>query len=261
MPVKESYEEGIPSWIDLSTTDTDAAQEFYGGLFNWSFESNPTPGGGKYIMASLNGKNTAGIMQQAPQQAEMGIPPFWNTYISVDDVNASVAKVEAAGGTVMMPPMEVMDSGKMAVVVDPSGAVVGMWQAKEHIGAELVNEPGALIWNELITDNAEAAKPFYQAVFGHGLVDQDMGDGSFYSMFQVNDAVVAGVMPPPMEGMPNHWSVYFAVDDADIAVAKAAELGGSALGPVMDVPDVGRMVPIQDPQGAVFMAMEPSPQS
>lgn len=260
MPVRESYEHGTPSWIDLSTTDPDAAQAFYGPLLGWDFETNPTPEGGKYTMASRKGKTTAGMMQQPAEQAQMGIPSLWNTYITVDDINAAVGKVEGAGGSVMMPPMEVMDAGSMAVVVDPSGAVVCMWQANQHIGSELVNEPGALIWNELITDNGDAAKPFYQEVFGLGIIDQDMGEGNVYSMLTQGETPIAGVMPPPMEGMPNHWSVYFAVEDADAAVAKATELGGTVLGEVMDVPSVGRMVPIQDPQGAVFVAMQPADQ-
>ncbi len=257
MPVRESYDHGTPSWIDLSTSDPDGAQSFYGPLMGWDFEANPTDQGGEYIMASRNGKSTAGLMQQGPEQAAMGIPPLWNTYITVDDVDEAVGKVEAAGGSVTMPSMQVMDSGTMAVVLDPSGAVVCMWQANQHIGSELVNETGALIWNELITDNPEAAKPFYQSVFGLGVTDQDMGNGTVYSMLTLGDIPIAGVMPPPMEGMPNHWSVYFAVDDADATAAKAAELGGTVLGEVFEVPTVGKMVPIQDPQGAVFMAMQP----
>lgn len=261
MPVRESYAHGTPSWIDLSTTDPEGAQEFYGPLLGWSFETSPTPEGGKYTMASLKSKSAAGMMQQAEEQAKMGIPPMWNTYISVDDINAAVAKTGEAGGSVMMPPMDVMDAGQMAVVSDPTGAVFCMWQANQHIGSEIVNEPGALTWNELITDDVEAAKAFYNAVFGLNTMDQDMGDGNIYTVLMRGEDMVGGMMAPPMEGIPNHWSVYFAVDNIEDTIAKAAELGGTVLSPVMDIPDVGRMAVVQDPQGATFTAMESAPQA
>ncbi|NNF54217.1 MAG: VOC family protein [Acidimicrobiales bacterium] len=260
MPVRESYAHGTPSWIDLSTTDVEGAQEFYGPLLGWSFETNPTPEGGKYTMASLKNKSAAGMMQQAEEQAQMGIPPMWNTYITVDDLDQAVAKTTEAGGSVMMPPMEVMDSGRMAVITDATGAVVCLWQANNHIGSEIVNEPGALTWNELITDDVDSAKSFYNSVFGLGATEQDMGEGNIYTTLMQGDDMVAGVMLPPMDGLPNHWSVYFAVADVDETVAKATELGGTVLGPVMDIPDIGRMAVLQDPQGATFNAMQAAPQ-
>ncbi len=260
MPVRESYAHGTPSWIDLSTNDVEGAQEFYGPLLGWSFETNPTSGDGKYTMASLKGKSAAGIMQQAEEQTKLGIPPLWNTFITVDDINEAAAKTTEAGGSVMMPPVEVMDSGQMAVVSDSTGAVVSLWQPNIHIGSEIVNEPGALTWNELITDDVEAAKSFYNEVFGLGATEQDMGEGNIYTSLMLGDDMVAGVMLPPMEGIPNQWSVYFAVENVDETVAKAIELGGTVLAPVMDIPDVGRFAVLQDPQGATFNAIEAAAQ-
>lgn len=157
----------------------------------------------------------------------------------------------------MAPPMEVMEAGHMAVIVDPTGAVVCLWQANQHVGSELVNEHGALIWNELLTDDIETATTFYKAVFGLDTEEQDMGDGMIYTLLKVGDDMVAGVMPPPMEGMPNHWSVYFAVDDMDAAVATVHENGGTVMGEPFHVPGVGHMAAVADPQGAMFMLMQP----
>lgn len=256
MPIVTEHAQGTPSWIDLSTTDPAAAKAFYSGLLGWTWESNPTDQGGEYHMASLKGSSAAGMMQQAPEQAEMGLPSMWNTYFTVDDLAATLGGVEAAGGAVMMPAMQVMDAGHMAVIVDPTGAVACLWQPADHIGSEIVNEPGALIWNELITSDAEAALAFYSGLFGTGTAEQDMGDGMIYRMLTVGENPVAGAMPPPMDGIPNHWSVYFAVDDIEASVAKVAELGGQVAVPAFHVPGVGHMAGIADPTGAMAMLMQ-----
>ncbi len=260
MSIRESYAHGTPSWIDLMTTDPAGAQEFYGALFGWEYEASPIPeesGGGEYIMASKNGHAACGMGQQNPEQVEMGIPPTWATYITVSDIEAAAGKVEGAGGSVMAPVMEVMEAGHMAVVVDPTGAVVCMWQANQHIGSEIVNEHGAMIWNELITDNMEAAAPFYKAVIDMDTEDQDMGGGQIYTTFKIGEDMVGGMLPPPMEGIPNHWTVYFAIDDMDAAVATVNDKGGSLMGEPFHVPGVGHMAAVSDPQGAGFMLMQP----
>ena len=256
MPVKEKYEEGTPSWVDLMTTDPEGAQAFYGALFGWDFQTNPTPDGQEYIMCSLKGHAAAGLGKQAQEQIDMGIPPMWNTYISVNDIEATVAKVADAGGSVMVPPMEVMDAGHMAIIVDSTGAVVSLWQPNQHIGCEIVNEPGALVWNELLDIDVAAATAFYKAVVGLDAEQHDMGGPDPYTVLMNGDAQVAGASNPPMEGIPNQWSVYFAVADADAAIATATELGGTVMAPAYDVPQVGRMAGIQDPAGAMFWIMQ-----
>lgn len=261
MPAMEKYAEGTPSWVDLMTTDPESAQAFYGALFGWEFQTNPTPDGQEYIMCTLNGSAAAGMGKQGQEQVDMGIPPMWNTYLTVDDIEATVAKVDGAGGSVMMPPMEVMDAGHMAVIVDSTGAVVCLWQPNQHVGCEIVNEPGALVWNELINNDVAAATTFYKAVVGLDSSERDMGAPDPYTVLMNGDAQVAGALNPPMDGIPNHWSVYFAVADADAAVVAATELGGSVTAPAFHIPEVGRIAGIQDPAGAMFWIMQMADQS
>ncbi len=251
MVERTSYAHGTPSWTDLSTSDPEAAKAFYGPLFGWEFTDNPTDQGGTYIMATKNGRTVGAIMQQGPEQAEMGIPSMWNTYITVDDVEASVAEVEGAGGSIMMPPMDVMDAGKMAVIVDPTGAVFCMWQPVEHIGAELVNEHGTLCWNEVVTPDVPVATAFYHALFGWGTQTMEMGEQGTYTVFTLGEDGIGGSPGMPQEGIPPHWSTVFAVDDCDAAVATASGSGGNTIMEPFDTP-IGRMAVIADPTGAMF---------
>jgi predicted enzyme related to lactoylglutathione lyase len=250
MPGRTSYTQGTPNWVDLQTTNQDAAKAFYSGLFGWTYDDQPMPQGPVYSMAMLGGHPVAAIAPQSPEMAAAGVPPVWNTYLAVDSVDEAAAKVEAAGGKVAMAPFDVMDAGRMAFVMDPAGAPVALWQANQHIGAMLVNEPGTLAWNELITADPGAIK-FYTDVLGLTTSTMDMGAGGDYTLFEVGGQQVGGSMAPPMPGIPNHWQVYFAVDDTDAAAAKAAELGGTVQVPPFDTP-VGRIAVIGDPQGAVF---------
>ena len=163
MSERTSYEPGTPSWVDLSTPDVDASARFYGGLFGWEVEAAGTPEEtGGYAMFKLRGRNVAGV---GPIMQE-GQPPVWSTYVSTDDADAAVARAQQAGGAVIVEPMQVMDAGRMAFVAHPSGGYVGLWEPARHIGAELVNEPGALDWNELHTRDVDGAKGFYSALFG-----------------------------------------------------------------------------------------------
>ena len=257
MPVRTSYAQGTPNWVDLQTPDQDAAKAFYSGLFGWTYDDQPMPEGPVYSMAMLGEHAVAAIAPQPPEMAAAGAPPMWNTYLAVDSVDDAVARVEAAGGKVAMAPFDVMDAGRMAFVIDPAGAPVALWQANEHIGATLVNEPGTVTWNELITTDPAAIK-FYEQVLGVTTSTVDMGPGE-YTLFHVNDQMVGGSTPPPMEGVPNHWHVYFAVEDADATAAKATELGGSVMVAPFDTP-VGRIAILTDPQGAVFSVLKPAPE-
>lgn len=257
MPVRTSYAQGTPNWVDLQTTDQAAAKAFYAGLLGWAYDDQPMGEGALYSMAKLGDEYVAAIAPQPPELQAAGAPPMWNTYIAVDSVDDAVTRVEAAGGQVAMPPFDVTDAGRMAFVLDPSGVPVALWQANQHIGATLVNETGTLTWNELITTDPAAGK-FYEQVLGVTTSTMDMGTGE-YTLFHVGDQMVGGSTPPPMEGVPNHWHVYFAVDDADATAARAAELGGSVMVAPFDTP-VGRMAVLTDPQGAVFSIIKPAPQ-
>ncbi|KZS70362.1 hypothetical protein A4G29_17115 [Mycobacterium kansasii] len=260
MPNRTEYTQGTPNWVDLQTTDQPAAKQFYSSLFGWSYDDNPMPGGaGVYSMATLNGETVAAIAPMPPGAPE-GRPPMWNTYIAADDVDAAVGKVASAGGQVLMPAFDVGDAGRMAFVADPTGAVVGLWQANRHIGATLVNEPGAVMWNELITDKPDSALAFYQAVLGLTHTTMEMAPGQHYRVLKAGGADVGGCMEPPMPGIPNHWLVYFLVDDADATAAKASAEGGQVIAEPFDIPSVGRSAVLSDPQGAVFSVLKPAPQ-
>jgi predicted enzyme related to lactoylglutathione lyase len=258
MPSRSSYTEGTPCWVDLQTTDTDAAKTFYGALFGWEFEDQPIPGDGVYSMALKDGEQVAAVSRQSQAMVEQGVPPLWNTYIAVNDVDAIAERAGGAGGHTLMEPFDVMAAGRMAWVVDPSGAAVGLWQAREHIGATLVNEPGTLTWNELVSSDLPTALPFYEALLGMTAQDTPMGDAT-YTTLHAAGAMVGGARPPGMEGVPNHWHVWFAAADADETAAKAASAGGTVLLAPLDMP-IGRFTALADPQGAAFSVIALSPQ-
>jgi len=242
--------------VDLQTTDQAAAKAFYGGVFGWTYDDQPMDAGAVYSIAKIGDGQVAAIAPQSPELKAAGAPPMWNTYLAVDSVDDATAKVGPAGGTVAMEPFDVMDAGRMSFVLDPSGAPVALWQANQHTGASLVNEPGTVTWNELITDNP-AAVPFYEQVLGVTTTTMEMGEDK-YTMFQVGGKEVAGSMPPQMAGVPNHWQVYFAVADADAAAAKIKQLGGSVMVEPFDTP-IGKMAVVADPQGAVFSLFQAPP--
>ena len=254
----ESYEHGVPSWVDHSSADPGKAGAFYSELFGWDVQAGPPEAGG-YAMATKNGRQVAGI---GPAQGPG--PTAWATYINVDSVDDIAARVEAAGGRVLMPPMDVMDAGRLGMFADPSGAVFGAWQPGAHKGAGLVNEESTFGWNELITDDVEGAKSFYKAVFGWEPATQEQGGGPGYTEFKVGGRSIAGMMgrPPGMPaGAPPFWGVYFIVPDTDAAAAKIKELGGALMMGPQDIP-IGRIAVVADPLGAVFniIAMSPPPE-
>ncbi len=259
MPERTSYAPGTPSWVDLATSDQAASTAFYSELFGWESREEPAGEQGTYTMFAKNGKDVAALMQQSPDEASQGIPPHWNTYITVEDVEASAARASDAGGTVIVPPLDVMGSGRMAGVQDPTGAMFSLWEPRTHIGAGLVNEPGTLSWNELLTDDVATAQKFYAELFDWGAETQDMPNGP-YTSFKVGDAYVAGMMAKTEEmgPIPNYWGVYFAVDDCDDCVTRAEDLDGRTPAPAFDVPEVGRIGVLQDPRGAVFSVLEPA---
>jgi predicted enzyme related to lactoylglutathione lyase len=257
---RTSYAPGTPCWIDLGTPDQDAAAEFYGGLFGWAVEEgeNPEETGG-YREARLGGRAVGGVMKLMQE----GQPPAWLTYVAVEDVDATAAKVREAGGQVLAEPMSVLDFGRMAVFMDPTGAAFGVWKAGKHFGAERVNEPGAFSWSEINTRDPEAAKSFYGDVFGWSFEDREFEGVGTYTTINVGEGAVGGLIDitgrVPDE-VPANWLVYFGVEDTDATLAKLAELGGSvAFGPV-DIAGVGRFAVVQDPFGAAFAVIAPNEQ-
>lgn len=245
MPIRDSYEPGRPCWVDLGTTDPAGARSFYNELFGWTADVDPRPEAGGYALFRYGGHAVAGC---GPIMME-GMPPVWGTYIATADADATAAAVTGHGGTVLAGPMDVLDAGRMAFVAGPDGAAVGVWQAKAHVGATFVTEPGGWSWNQLATRDKAASEAFYTSVFGWTLRDHP----EWGEHWALGDGEIAGVMEmgaefPPQ--VPPHWQVVFMVTDADATMAKAQGMGASAHGPMMDMPMSGRMGALADPQGA-----------
>lgn len=261
MPEITKHEPGTPSWVDVASPDVDAAVDFYEKLFGWeAAEAGDPEETGGYRMLQQDGKAVAGA---GPIQQE-GQPPAWTTYVTVEDADATAERVKAAGGSVLAEPMDVMTAGRMAIFADPAGAVFAVWQPQEHIGAELVNEPNSLTWNELRTRDPEGAKAFYTEVFGWDPFAFEGMDG--YTIWTIGGHAPengkGGMIDMAVTEMPDevppHWDVNFAVEDADATAARCEELGGNVVVPPMDIP-VGRMAGLQDPTGAMFTAIKLSP--
>lgn len=244
MAERTSYAPGTPSWVDLGSPDSAAAAAFYGGLFGWTAEMDPRPEAGGYGMLTLNGKNVAGLGPQMNPE----MPPFWAVYVTVADADATLAKATASGGTVVAGPIDVFEAGRMGVIQDAVGSFVSVWQPNEHIGAQLVNEPGTFVWNELATTDLPAAGAFYRDVFGWGIDASANSDAA--ALFTVDGSMVCGAHAAGDGEFPA-WSVWFAVDDCDASTAMVGELGGSVLVSPNDM-DFGRGAVVADPQGAVF---------
>jgi uncharacterized protein len=240
----DRYPQGTFSWVDLGTTDVEGAKAFYGGLFGWQMEDLSTARGG-YTMCRLQGRDVAGIHRHAPDEGT-----DWGSSITVEDVDRAAARARELGATVLAEPFDVPDAGRTAVLRDPSGAVVSLWQARGHAGAGLVNEVGTWTWNELGTPDLAAAKAFYAELFGWGTRDIP---GQFpRTSFSLGGLLVGGGhASTPQEGPTPRWTISFRVADADQSAASVQELGGAVLLPPMDVP-AGRFAIVADPAGASF---------
>jgi len=282
MPEPDRYIPGVPCWVDTSQPDPEAAVAFYAGLFGWDFEEMmPSGSDGRYFVARLRGDAVAAvgsIPAGAPHMAS------WNTYVRVESADETASKAVEAGGKALVEPFDVMDAGRMAVVADPEGAVFCVWQAKQHRGAQIVNEPGSLNFNGLNTRDAAGAKRFYGSVFGWQTLGPEGGfemwtlpgygdhleEGDPEMRKRIADVgappgfedVVASLNPigEDQPDVPAHWAVTFAVDDADAVAAKAEELGGTVIVAPFDAPWV-RMTVITDPQGATFIASKFVPEN
>lgn len=235
------------------TTDAASARLFYEELFGWHMEVGGEDTG-FYALASLDGRNAAGIGEM-----QMEHPPVWTTYLASADAEATMDAVARAGGTILQPPMDVMEYGRMAVIQDPTGGAVGIWQAKQHIGTAVVNEPGALVWNEFMTRDYGAATEFFTAVFSYTYTDMG-ADGFQYATIEVDGNTVGGIGTLPADlpaEVPPHWRAYFAVDDADESVDRVVKLGGTVIRPPADMP-YGRHADVADVQGAMFSVIKPA---
>ncbi len=250
------WPDGTPCWADLGAPDIAKAREFYSDVFSWTVQ----PGGpetGGYSVAELNGRGVAGV---GPKMGPPEAPTMWMTYLATSDADATAARIGSAGGQLVMEPMDIMDVGRMAVAVDPAGAVFGVWQARAFPGAQIVNEPGTMRWNEQVSHDFEGSKAFYAAVFGYEYGDMS-GDGFSYATFKVDGRDVGGIgdlhagVPA---GTPASWRLYFGAADTDASVARVQANGGSVIREPIDHP-YGRMGTVADDQGALFSLLGVTP--
>jgi len=244
MPEMTKYEHGVPSWVDIGLPDLAGGLRFYTELFGWDSQDMGEETG-HYTIVSKAGKMVAAL-----SNAQNPGPPQWTTYVNVDSADDVTANAQAAGGTVIVAPMDVMSAGRMAIFGDTTGAVIAAWQPGDHLGAQLVNEPGAFIWDELSTSDIDKSKAFYSAVFGWG-----WGGTDEYTEAQVSGRPIGGMMPRPSElpaEVPDNWLVYFGAEDVDLDTKRAADLGATTVVQPTDIPGTGRFAVLVDPQGATF---------
>ena len=244
---------GTFGWVELATSDNEAAKTFYTKLFNWEYQDNPMGPDMVYTILKLDGKDVGGLYKLMPDQVAQGVPPNWLSYVLVSNADETAEKAKAAGGTLLSGPFDVATLGRMAVIQDPAGAVFAIWQAKEHKGSQIYNVPNSFTWNELMTTDTKKAGDFYSNVFDWKRDVQNFGPLE-YTMLNNGDRPNGGMLQitPEMGPIPPNWLVYFAVDDCDAKVQKAGELGAKVMKPADDIPGVGRFAILIDPQGAAF---------
>lgn len=257
---EEPWPDGAPGWADLMVPDRHAAREFYGALFGWEFDEGPADTG-YYTTATLDGHAAAGIGEAVPGSPAPA--PAWTTYLATSDVEAAAARATAAGAQLLMPPMAVMGYGSMAVLVDPAGAVVGLWQAGSHTGFDVVGVPGSVVWSETMGTDAVTSRAFYTALFDYQVVDMS-GPGFVYASLRLGDTEVAGIgeygegSPSPTGDLSPTWSTYFGVVDCDASAALATTLGGEVLSPPTDTP-FGRIAVLRGRFGETFAVLAEIP--
>lgn len=255
MPIRTSAAVGAPTWIDLSTSDPEAARAFYGELFGWT-AADPNPDFGGYFMFSLGGAPVAGCMDNAHDPART---EAWSVYLASDDIEKTLAAAVSEGGSVVVPAMPIPGAGTMGYLTDPGGAGIGVWQPGDFIGFTTYAETGAPGWWELLTTDYATAVAFYRDVFRWDTTSMGDSDEFRYTVQTVGEMQAAGIMDASawLGDTPSHWSVYFAVDDADAALARVVELGGSVRTPAENTP-YGRLATAADRTGAAFKLIGPS---
>ena len=256
MAVIKRHAPGTFSWTDLGTTNVASAKKFYTGVFGWKVKDRPMgPGDEKYSLLRVSGKDACALYPMADEQRKAKMPPAWMPYIAVKNADATVRKVRAKGGKVLSKPMDVWDLGRMAIVSDPAGAIIGLWQARKHRGSAVGDVPGTVAWHDLNTTKTKAASKFYTSVFGWTAQTEDFS-GNAYHLFKLGRKNAGGMWPQPMKKMPNSWLTYWEVKSCPRTVTKTKKLGGRVLMGTTPVPGMGRFAVLADPQGAPFGVIE-----
>ena len=246
------YPLGAPCWFELGTTDQAAAKQFYGQLFGWSINDSPMGPDQYYTMFEMDGASVGAAYSLAPKTLEQGVVPQWGVYFATPDVDETASRVAGLGGTLVQPPFDVMEVGRMAIVKDPGDAIFSLWQPKQHRGAGVWGRNNSVCWCELATWDTAQAREFYTGLF-HWRTKGSANMAS-YIEFNVGGAELGGLLPMDdhWKGIPSHWGIYFLVADCDAAAARAKSLGGAVRYGPFDAPGVGRIAALVDPQGAVF---------
>jgi predicted enzyme related to lactoylglutathione lyase len=250
MPEVTKHEPGTFCWIELATTDANAARRFYADLFDWTVNEIPMGENGFYYIAQKNGKDAAALYEMQQEMRAAGIPPNWMTYVCVTNADDVAEQAKSLGGTLMNGPFDVFDLGRMAVIKDPQGAVFAIWEPKKQQGVGIRDEDDTLCWNELHAKDVAAAKAFYTGL-GWGIKESPE-----YSEWQVNGKSIGGMIQTHTPDLPSYWMPYFSVADCDAKVAKAQAAGAAVYVPAQDVPTVGRFAVLADPQGAAFAVIK-----
>jgi uncharacterized protein len=249
MGERERYAPGTFCWVDLGTTDNASAKSFYTRLFGWEAVDSPAGHAGVYTMFRLDGRDVAALYEM-PEEERARAQPHWSSYVSVEDADAASARARELGAEVVAEPFDVMEAGRMAVIRDPLGATVHLWQPRSQIGAGRVNDPGCMVWNELASPDPGRAGAFYRELFGWTAETDETG----YAIVKREGAINGGIRPA-QDNEPPHWLVYFTAGSCDEAAGTVRDAGGQVLAGPMDV-TVGRIAIVTDPQGAVFAVFE-----
>ena len=263
MSEQADFKPGQFCWWDLGTTDTAGAKSFYSTVFNWTPRDVPMGNGASYTMLEKDGRQAAALYQMEPEKSAQGIPPHWTSYIGVESADDVVARARELNATVVAEPFDVMTEGRMAVIQDPTGAMVAVWEPKSHKGALHVNDIGGVCWNELMTPDAAAAGQFYGNLFGYDLNPMPFGEIT-YTILQKGETQAAGMLQMDGEmwaGIPPHWMPYFAVANAQQTVDTVTANGGRVSVPPTPIPGIGTFAVLADPQGAHFSILQGEPMS
>ena len=257
MRIRASYADGQFCRVDLMSRNLSEAKQFYTSLFGWQAIDQDTQGGPPYTIFTLAERQLCGLGQMSDEMQASGMPPVWNSYVSVDDLEKTLARAEQLGATVTMPAMQVVDAGKMAVIQDPTGAFVSFWEKINHWGAAHVNDPNTWVWNELLCNNPNSAISFYSQLFEWRFEKEQSDSPNDYWLFENDQLRNGGLMQitEDMQGCPPNWSVYFAVSEIDRATDGVQRFGGQVLNGPFEV-SVGQIAVVTDPQGAAFQLIQ-----
>jgi uncharacterized protein len=254
----DRHKPGSFSWVELATTDQAAAKTFYTTLFGWTVDDSPMGPDEFYSMFKLEGLDAGAAYTLRKEQREQGVPAHWGIYVASENADASAKRAAELGGTVLAPPFEVFEHGRMAVLQDPTGAPFSVWQPRKHTGIGIAEVDGTFCWADLSTPDPNRAKTFYSGLFGWKIAAGE-NDPSGYLHIANGEDFIGGIPPTAHrnEKMPPHWLLYFLTSSCDATAAKAKQLGARFHLEPTTMEHVGRMAVLADPQGAVFAIFQP----